>query len=310
MTRWLRSILVSGLVLVLPCGDAYAQERYGMLVLELPASARAMALGDAFTVGAADADAIHYGPAFGSSLRGFSVGLARWSNEALALSLAGGGEWWGGALGGALQTLEYESVVVGYADPLEAEPLLGADAPVHVSERVASLVHARRIWELEVSLTAKLLEARVDDASARGYALDAAVGRAFGPVRLGLAARHLGPALDVGDGELTLPARATLSAATARAVPVGPLDIGAAAALSVREDGELLPGGGVELSYWPLPGRTFYARAGLRRAGEIGTPFTFGAGFTGDAIGLDWAYAPYDDAAAADGVHRLSVRLR
>src|SRR5690554_7485601 len=43
-------------------------------VLELPASARALSLGNAFAVGTVDSDALFYAPAFSSALRGFSLG--------------------------------------------------------------------------------------------------------------------------------------------------------------------------------------------------------------------------------------------
>lgn len=301
--------LLTGLALLCASSAAQAQDRYGMLVLELPASARALALGDAFPLGAEDADALLYAPAFAGTLRGFSAGLGWWSSSAMALSLAGAGEWWGGALGGALQTLDYEAAVVGYDDPAVAESQLGADAPVRITERAASLGYAHRIWKLDVSAAAKLLETRAGGGSARGVAFDVAVGRALGPVRLVLAGRHLGPALELDDVELTLPARASLTAATTRPAPLGPLDIGAAATVAVREDGTVLPGAGVEVGYWPVVGRTFLLRAGVRRAEGALTPFTLGAGFAGDRIALDWAYAPYDDAPAS-GAHRISVRLR
>lgn len=288
---------------------AHAQQRYGMLVLELPGSARAAAFGDAFPPGVQDADALHYGPAFDGSLRGFSAGFGWWSEEAVSLSLAAGGEWWGGALGGSVQSLDYESSAAGYSSAFDAESALGADAPLQVSERVASLAYARTVWELEASVTAKVLELRTGGDVGYGAAVDVAVGRELGPVRLALAGRHLGPALEVSDVEFTLPARVTLSATTERSIPLGPLDLAATTSVSVREDGEILPAGGVEIAYWPIAGRTFFARFGLQRADAARRLFTFGAGFSGDQIGLDWAYVPYEDG-AVDGAHRVSVRLR
>ncbi len=288
--------------------SAAAQTQYGMLVLELPASARALAMGDAFLLGSTDADALHSAPAFGGSLRGFSAGLGWWDEDAVLLALAAGGEWWGGALGGALRSLEYESATPGYVDPLTAEPVLGAEGPVRISERVASLAYAHRLWLLDASVTAKLLAVRAAGEAAHGVAFDVAIGRAFGPVRVALAGRHLGRALDVGVAQLTLPARASLSVATSRSVPIGPLDLAAAATLGLREDGSVLPAGGVELGYWPIPGRTFFARGGLRRV-DTGVPFTFGAGFSGDQLSIDWAFAPYDEA-PTDGAHYVTVRLR
>ena len=300
--------VLCALALAVPAGGLAAQDRYGMLVLELPAGTRASSLGGAFVPGVPDADAVFAGPAYQAGLRGFAGGVGWWSAEALSLSLSGGGEWLGGALAAGLQTLDYEAQAHGYADLFDAEAALGAGGPLHVAERAASIAYARRVWELELSVTGKLLETRASGESARGAAFDVALGRMIGPVRLALAAQHLGPALDVGDSELTLPARVTLSGAT-RSVVVGPLDVVATAALAVREDGEVLPAGGLELGYWPLPGRTFFARVGARRADAALLPVTLGAGFSGDRIGVDWAFVPYDDG-ATDGAHRISVRLR
>lgn len=306
MRRLTRACFLMLIVLCWSVTPARAQE-YGMLVLELPASARALSLGNAFAVGTVDSDALFYAPAFSSALRGFSLGAGWWSPDAMALSVSGAGEWWGGALAAGLQVLDYEGAPA-YDDLRAAEAMLGGPAATRVSERVGTLGYARRIWKLEVSVAAKLLDLRADGASVRGPAFDVAVGRAVGPVRLVLAGQHLGPALE-GDGlELTLPSRGSVSAAT-RPVPVGPLDVSAAATVAVREDGTVLSGGGVEIGYWPVVGRTFLLRAGLRDPEGGTTPFTLGAGFAGDRIALDYAYAPYEDSPTSR-VHRFAVRLR
>lgn len=295
------------LALLWSAPPAQAQEGYGMRVLELPASTRALGLGGAFPLHAADSDALFHAPAFAGTLRGFALGGAWWSPEAMALSLSGGGEWWGGALAAGLQTLDYEGDGAHDA-PSEAETSLGGAGAERVSERVATVGYARRIWVLDVSLAAKLLDLRAGDASMRGPAFDIAVGRAVGPVRLVLTGEHLGPALEEGARRLTLPMRASLSGAT-RSYPLGPIDIGAAATMAVREDGMVLPGGGIEVGYWPVVGRTFQVRAGLRRSDGGLTPFTLGAGFSGDNLAIDYAYAPYEDSPTSR-VHRFSVKLR
>lgn len=288
--------------------SASGQERYGMRLLELPASARALALGNAFPGGPADSDALFHAPAFSSTLRGFALGGAWWSPEAMALSVSGAGEWWGGALAAGLQTLEYQGDVA-YGDPRAAEALLGAAGAQRVSERVATIGYAHRVWKLELSVAAKLLDLRAGGASVRGPAFDVGIGRAVGPVRLVVAGQHLGPRLQGDALDLALPARASLSAATARTVAVGPLDLSAAATVAVREDGTVLPGGGIEIGYWPVVGRTFLLRAGLRDPEGGTTPFTLGAGFAGDRIALDYAYAPYEDSPTSR-VHRFAIRLR
>lgn len=307
MRRLPAATLLPLLALLCTAFAAEAQRPYGMRVLELPSSARALSLGGALSLWGTDADALFHAPAFGSLLGGFSLGGAWWSEDAMALSISGGGEWYGGALAAGLQTLEYEGDV-GYDHPVAAEAALGGAGAQRVSERVATIGFAHRIWKLEVSVAAKLLDLRADDVNMRGPAFDVAVGRAVGPVRLVLAGQHLGPALEDDDLRFTLPARASLSAAT-RTLPLGPLDVGAAATVAVREDGTFLPGGGLEIGYWPVVGRTFFLRGGLRGVEGGALPFTLGAGFAGDDIALDYAYAPYEDSPTSR-VHRLTVRLR
>ncbi len=307
MRRLPAATLLPLLALLCTTSAVEAQRPYGMRVLEVPSSARALSLGGAFPLVGADADALFHAPAFGSTLRGFSLGGGWWSDDALALSVSGGGEWFGGALAGGLQTLEYEGDV-GYDHPLAAEAALGGAGAQRVSERAATIGFAHRIWKLEVSVAAKLLDLRAGAVNMRGPAFDVAVGRSLGPVRLVLAGQHLGPALESDDFQFTLPARASLSATTS-SYPLGPLDIGAAATVAVREDGTFLPGGGLEIGYWPVVGRTFFLRGGLRGVEGSALPFTLGAGFAGDDIALDYAYAPYEDSPTSR-LHRFTVRLR
>jgi len=93
-----------------------------------------------------------------------------------------------------------------------------------------------------------------------------------------------------------------------RAAPLGPLDVAVASQLRVREDGEVVAGGGVEVAYWPVQGRTFIARIGLRdTVGAAASPTTFGIGFRGDEIQVDYAFLSSDEDM---GLHRISVGWR
>jgi hypothetical protein len=84
--------------------------------------------------------------------------------------------------------------------------------------------------------------------------------------------------------------------------------VSAAAAVSYREDGTFTPHAGIEVAYWPVSGRTFIGRVGVRYIEDSDIrPLTLGAGFTGDRIGIDYGYQGYD---GSEVVHRVGVRLR
>jgi hypothetical protein len=81
-----------------------------------------------------------------------------------------------------------------------------------------------------------------------------------------------------------------------------------AAAISRWEDGTVVPHAGIEFAYWPVSGRTFIGRIGIRYIEDSDIrPLTLGAGFVGDRIGIDYGVQGYDGARA---VHRVGVRLR
>jgi hypothetical protein len=67
------------------------------------------------------------------------------------------------------------------------------------------------------------------------------------------------------------------------------------------------PAAGVEAAYWPITGRTFFARAGVRRPEQGEQPFTLGAGFAGDKIIVDYAFEPFEGGRRA---HRFGVKWR
>lgn len=283
------------------------------LVLELPASTRALGMGNAFLLGSDDADAVFYNPSFAEGLRGFSLAAQRYGDESTLFTAAGGGEWLGGGLGVGLQALDY-AVAPGGAGVHEREQdLLGGITttgaePVAVSERAATLAFGHRIRGVRAGLAGKLIQQRHGPHETATVAADAAVGADTHGLAIGLAVHDFGRDLRIDGAPVPLPTRVSLQLATRRSITLGPLDLRAAAQLTRSRGGTLLPGGGLELDYWPVIGRTFYARAGARRVEDFdGNPLTLGVGFTGDDIGLDYAYEPFG---ASGRVHRLGVRWK
>jgi hypothetical protein len=277
-------------------------------VLEVPASTRAMALGDAFMMGSGHADAIFYHPALLADASGFGLDIENWTETATAATASAAMPWLGGGIGIGLQTLQYDVGAEGAARLPPGQDVLFSGGTAHTSERVASVGYARRAFGIRFGVVGKLVEERVEAARDATAAVDVGAATDVGPLTVGLTAANLGPDMAFSGETTPLPTRVTLGAG-AYGRPLGPLDVGMAAALTRRDDGTLLAGAGVELGYWPVVGRTFVARFGVQRVPEgEGSPLTVGLAFWGDDLVLEWAYRDFGGLGA--GTHRFGVRWR
>lgn len=289
------------MLLLLAGAPAGAQETRSLPVLPtLPASTRALALGGAFPIGITDSDALFYNPAFADRLRGASLGV-QWAGDQTTLyTLSAGTDWFGGAVGFGLMAVDYPS-----ASAFDSTTL-ALWAPGTTSERAALLGYSRKLLGVPLAVTGKLLEQRTPGERNATAAVDIATGRQLGFLAVGVSVQNLGPGMEVGGRDYDLPLRAALNLGTVGATPMGPLDLAAAAQLAWTRHGELVPAGGLELSYWPINGRTFFLRLGGRRTVAGEKPYTLGAGFSGDKLSIDYAWAPED----GGNMHRVGVRWR
>lgn len=310
----------------------------GPSILKLQASTRAHALGSAFWPGSGHA--VFHHPALIPS-QGFDLSLGgvygrgddgdgdhdsrdrdgdrdagrRHPDEALytALSVATG--WMGGSVSVGLAVLDYGyslDVDVGRErdlTPAERSRLAAARLRRTSTEFVGVAGYTREVvFGIDVGASAKVVGLSVGGYGSRGGALDLGVSRAFGRVTAALTVQNLGPDLELAGRHLPLPRRLVLGAGTRGRAPVGPLDIGAAAQVAYERGGDIVPGGGVEIAYWPVQRRVFIARLGAVRVLDgDGLPVTFGAGFEGDRIRLDYAYSERDPVV---GPHRIGVSIR
>lgn len=278
------------------------------LVLEIPASTRAMALGNAYMMNSGHADALFYHPALVGDASGFGLDLQLWSGEASGATASAAMSWLGGGVAVGLQTLQYGSEPTsGTLLPSGQDVLFDVGSPT-TSERVATVGYGRRLFGLRVGAAAKLVEERRSGEHDATAAVDVGVATNLGPLVVGLTAANLGPDLELAGTTSPLPSRITLGAG-AYGRPLGPLDIGLSGALTRRDDGELVAGAGLELGYWPVVGRTFVARIGVQRVPEgEASPLTLGFAFWGDDLVLEWAYR--DFGALGEGTHRFGIRWR
>jgi hypothetical protein len=307
--------LLPALLLALISFPVQAQTRdRGPIVLEIPASSRALALGNAFALGFGDPDAIFYHPSQLNRIRGIEATLRRFGANGTFTALSAGQSWYGGGVALGLQQLTYEASLD--PNPLAGDILgLPADeaslrdvGQTALSETVLSAGYGKSLLGAQMGVVGKLVEQRAGSRKAGTAALDVGLAVSPGPVTLGVAVQNLGPGLQFAGEEIGLPTRFSVGASTQTAM-VGPLDLSASSVVSYRMDGDVVPSVGLEVAYWPITGRTFVGRVGYRHLSDdfSAVPITFGAAFKGDNIVLEYAFQGYD---SGDPSHSFSLGWR
>jgi hypothetical protein len=287
---------------------AWAQDTVTLpLSPQLPASARASGLGNAYLVSAPDADAIFYNVALMDDARGVAGSISRFGSASQFISAAASVAWLRGGLGFGVSSLSSNGSAADVTGLTSREDRLWQRGSIVASEQIAMVSYARTIFGFRVGGAGKLIDQRVADDDNLTGAADLGVARALGPVTLGFSARNLGPAFDYASTEVQLPTTYTANAAT-RTRPVGPLDVAVAGFSSWLRGDFYSTGAGVEVSYWPISGRTFTARIGYRWIDDSDlAPPTIGLGFTSDRVGIDYAFERIDE---GHSTHRIALRLR
>ena len=295
------------LLLLLSVTPTQAQVRENApLLLQLPASTRAHALGNAYPLASADNDAVFYHAGLLDAARGTGGSLAFFERATLA-TLSGAAEFWNGGLAFGVQSLSYSAGSRTSGAFSRGEAGLGESGAVNASELSVSAGYGRSIKGFRVGLVGRYMEIGLGGERDVNFAADLGVARRIGFVTAGFSARNLGRAPELAGEDLALPMTLTLGAST-QTTPFGPLDVSAAAAVSRWEDGTFVPNAGIEVAYWPVNGRTFIGRIGFRYIDDSDIrPLTLGAGFVGDRIGIDYAVQDYENSRP---VHRVGVRLR
>lgn len=280
----------------------------GPLILELSSSTRAMALGGAFWAGDGTNAVLHHpaltaGEGFGSSRT--TIG------GATHVALSGSRAWLGGTVAAGVSFLEYGTSAESPVKlPRDAAVLIGG-GHMSASEYVAALGFADELFSVDVGVAAKLIGQRLGGLGGNTAAVDLGVARSIGRVATALTVQNLGRGLKLGRYEVPLARRVVVGAGTAGRAPVGPLDIGGAVQVAREGDGEIVPGAGLEVAWWPVQRRVFIVRIGVVRVVEgDSSPITFGFGFEGDRIRIDYAQRDYgyEDLGALS--HSIGIAFR
>ena len=282
----------------------------GPVVLKLTASTRALALGGAFWTAGDGGHAIFHHPALISG-EGFSASRQRLGGTT-HITMSGSGSWMGGTVSAGASFLEYGTVA---DSPLDLTPARGSGADRgrghgRIRVHVASVGFANEIFGTDVGAAAKLIGQDLGGLSGSTVAVDLGVGREIGPVSAAVTVQNLGPGLKVGRYEVPLARRVIVGAGTGRA-PLGPFDIGGAVQIAREGNGDVVPGGGLEIAWWPVQRRIFIVRIGAVRVVEgDSSPLTFGAGFEGDRIRIDYAYRDFAHTDLRVASHGIAIGIR
>ena len=279
---------------------------FGPIVLQLPASTRAIGFGDAY-VGVREPEAVFYNPAQLGVRPGVAISAERYGSVSTAGAVASTYVFGRFGFGLGAQMLDYRSLGPAYADAAPNGEQLLADGPFPASSLVAAAALEMAYKGIRWGLTQKLAQDRVSDGRDGVWLTDVGAAKELGPVTVGATVQNLGAGPKMLGTSAELPTRGTIGAA-ASGVPVGPLDLAASGAVSVRHGGRVSPAGGVELGYVPIDGVTFAGRIGARLPEENGqAPITLGASFTFDRVSIDYGFEPYQGEGSG---HRIGIRIR
>ena len=291
-------------------GSLFAQANdLGPILLRLPSSARALAMGNVAVAGRDD-DVLFYNPAQLVAARGTSVSAEQFSSTARVGAMSSVIRFNSGGIALGATMAEFDSPLVAYpvarADLVSGGPVLGSSGSLVLG--VAQVIKSVRIGG-----AAKFVEERIDrNRSSRGV-FDIGLGRDFFGYAFGLAVQNIGESFaptTVPGSEFTrlgsrMPLRTTVGAS--RGWFTDDFDFTATAAVSTLRDGFVVPAGGAERFDSWLSGYTVAFRAGARRPEKGEGPITAGAGFTVDRLTLDYALETLSNSRVA---HRIGLRIR
>jgi hypothetical protein len=307
----------STLVLFAACGalvsaPALAQGgRTSAIVLELPASARALALGGAYVAAGADDAALFYNPSQLATVEGraASMSVQPYIEGSTLGALSAAFQVGPGTVGVGVQVLSY-----GSADEYVCDETTGCERgeptgrTVSANDVAASVGYGMTWRTVRLGATAKYVRQSLADASGGVPALD--VGAAIDVWRgatIGVSVQNVGPDLEPAGSSAPLPRFLRLGAS----LPwrgVGPFDVLGTVEVAQHREGDVLPLGGAEVTWTSANGLAFSARVGALAHSENAATsrVSFGGGVRARHFALDYAYQSFD--ALALTTHRFGLR--
>jgi hypothetical protein len=291
------------LLVLYPSAVAGQAPSAGPLVLRLPASARALALGDAGVAGRDD-DVLFYNPAQLTIVRGVTVSAQRYAPGNTSGAMSTVFAFAAGGIGIGVQWVGFSTNAPGFP---YSPATLHSTGPSTASSAAASVGFGRAFKGTRFGLAAKIAQESAPQARSTSAFVDIGVEKDFRQLfGVGLSVQNIGfEGEDLTRFTLGTHAEAPLVRLVKPGNPF--VDVGFAAQVSVREDGWVKPAGGAELGIAWIQGYFVMLRAGTRRPEPGERPFTAGLGFNADRVRVDYALETRD---AGNVAHRVGVRVR
>ena len=309
----MRRAIVFTLALGAPPAVAGAQDggASAAVVLEQPASARAMALGGAIVAGG-DADAsLFANPAALASggLQGSASGQGWIAGARLgAVSVAFGGA--GGSVGIGVRALSYgsEREIVPDTANFGGQRGMETGRTISANEIAASVGYARALGRARVGVAAGWVRQQIANVSGGTAFIDLGTTVTLGRgIVAGAAVQNLGGSLELASTASALPR--LIRAGLAMPVAAGPVQLSLSGEAVQSEAGGAEGRGGIEATWRAASGVTVQGRAGIRGGA---TESTLGMATLGGAvgtarIGADYAYQTLG--ALGGATHRIGIRI-
>ena len=285
---------------------AYAQDRpLAPLILRLPGSTRALAMGGA-DIGGREDDVLFYNPAQLAVARGTSLSTEAYTRANLFTTFSTVFSFGPGAIGIGAQSLLYTDAPGSYSPPA----VLGQTDPLPATDMALTIGYGQRFkYNTRIGGAITLLDDQVGASRDSRAAFEAGIARDMLKGTFGLSVQN------VGDAART-PRRKNSHARTCIAWlpmerharwPLRPHGYHHNCGHRLHRGGFVSGSAGGELGYGWIDGYSVAVRGGVRRPGDGEGPWTAGLGFTADRISLDYAFESRDH---AHGAHRIGVRIR
>lgn len=297
--------------LLMAAADVVAAQS-SAIVLQLPASARAAALGNAYGAAGQDDAMIFYNPAQlepGDRRNSAASASVQRYAGAYAAALSAARRMGPGHLGIGLQLLDYGSVSEVVPDPVYGgERGYETGAQMSARDFAGSIGYGMQVAPFRLGATVKVVHQQVADLSDATGALDVGIALGTPLGLLGFAMQNSGGLLTLGSSMAPLPLLYRWG------FEVFPMPIGRATLTNLLDwskarDGEFRFSGGSEISLPAGRGFRLAARAGLRARrfkGSEGSRLTFGGGIASPRFAVDYAFQTIEGMDL--GTHRVGVR--
>lgn len=302
---------IAALGAITPLASQAQGGRTGAIVLELPASARALALGGAYVAAGADDAALFYNASQLATVEGRAVSMSVQPYiEGSTLGAASGAFQLGpGTLAVGVQVLSY-----GSADEYVCDDTVGCERgeptgrTVSANELAASIGYGMTWRTVRLGVAGKYVRQSLADASGGAPAID--IGAAIDVWRgatVGVSIQNIGPDLKTASSSAPLPRFVRLGAS----LPwrgIGPFDVLGTLEVAQHREGDFLPLGGAEVTWTSANGLAFSARLGALAQSDAAatSPISFGGGVRARHFAIDYAYQSFD--ALALTTHRFGLR--